>query len=93
MSAAAALSVQATACPAWCTSEADGGFGIHAGEVHEVGDLTLCLSQAPGEAAPTIGLNDDMDQELILSLDEAEQLGRVLLQLVRNARKAACRAA
>jgi len=92
MSAAAALSVQATACPAWCT-DTDGAYGLHLGEVHEVGQLALCLSQNPGDTAPTIGLSDDMDQELSLSLQAAEQLGNILLQLARAGRKAACRAA
>ena len=91
MSATAALSTRT--CPAWCSSEADGIIGIHMGEVHSVGDLVLSLAQAPGEAAPTIGLNDDMDQEVTLTLDEAEQLGTILLQLARSGRKTACRAA
>jgi hypothetical protein len=80
MSAAAALSVQATACPAWCT-DTDGAYGLHLGEVREVGDLVLCLSQDPGQAAPTIGLNDDQDHEMTLTLAEAERFGTMLLQL------------
>jgi len=88
MSAAAALSAPAQTCPAWCTSEADDTYGMHLGEVHEVGDLTLCLAQAPGET-PTIELNDGMDQEFTLSLYEAEQLGGRLVQLAREGRRAA----
>lgn len=91
MSAAATISNRT--CPAWCTSEADEGYGLHLGEVHEAGDLALSLAQAPGEAAPTIGLNDDLDQELTLSLGEAEQLGTLLLQLARQGQRTAVRAA
>ena len=91
MSAAATL--PARTCPAWCTSDSDDSYGMHLGEVHEVGDLGLCLVQAPGEAAPMIDLNDDMDQELALTLDEAERLGTLLLQFARSGRRTACRAA
>lgn len=91
----AALQVPAQTCPAWCTPDGHDftGTGMHFGDVHEAGDLTLCLAQAPGEATPTIGLNDDMDQELTLSLDEAERLGTLLLQLARQGRTTAARAA
>ena len=92
MSAASILQARTSTCPAWCTSEADDTYGMHLGEVHEVGDLTLCLAQAPGET-PTIELNDGMDQELTLTLFEAEQLGQRLIQLAREGRQAATRAA
>ncbi len=91
MSATAAV-LPVRSCPAWCTSEADEGFGMHLGEVHEIGDLTLSLAQAPGEA-PAIGVSDDFDQELSLSIEEAEQLAITLLQLARDARQARCMAA
>lgn len=87
-----ATSAPARSCPAWCTTEADEGFGMHYSEVHEAGDLMVSLVQAPGETAPTIGLNDSFDQEFTLTVDEAEQLAIVLLQLARDARQARCRA-
>jgi hypothetical protein len=89
---ATAAPAQTTTCPAWCT-DTEGVYGLHLGEVHEVGELALCLSQDSGEAAPTIGLNDNLDQELTLTLEEAEQLGKLLLQLARTGRKAAFQAA
>jgi hypothetical protein len=53
----------------------------------------LCLTQAPGEATPTVGLNDNLDQEPTLTLEQAEQLGTLLLQLARQSRQTAVRAA
>jgi hypothetical protein len=73
-------------CPAWCDGEADKIIGLCMGEVHSAGDLTVSLAQAPGELAPVIEMNDDLDQELSLTLGEAEQLGTLLLGLVRLAR-------
>lgn len=74
MSTTAALQTRTQTCPAWCTAETDGAYGMHLGEVHEVGGLTLCLAQAPGEATPTIGISDDMDQEFCLSRWYAQDL-------------------
>jgi hypothetical protein len=88
MSATSALQARTSTCPDWCTSQDDGTYGMHLGEVHEAGNLMLCLTQAPGEA-PMIGLNDDLDQEFSISLYEAEQLGGRLLQLAREGRQAA----
>jgi len=93
MSATAALPARTQTCPSWCTTEADGAYGMHLGKVHEAGELTLCLTQAPGETTPTIGVSDDTDQEFCLSLYEAEQLGGRLVQLAREGRQAAIWAA
>jgi hypothetical protein len=87
MSTTSALQAQTSTCPTWCT-DTDGVYGLHFGEVHEVGPLALCLTQAPGEA-PMIGLNDDTDQEFSISLYEAEQLGQRLVQIAREGRQAA----
>jgi hypothetical protein len=93
MSAAAALSVETT-CPAWCTREADiHSHGLHMGELHEVGDLALSLDQYTGQETAAIGAVYDGDIELNFTLEQAEQLGNILLQLARAGRKAACRAA
>jgi hypothetical protein len=92
MSATAVLPAQTQTCPAWCT-DTDGAYGLHLGEVGEVGEVTLCLAQAPGETSPTIGLSDGIDQEFTLSLYEAEQLGQLLVQIAREGRQAAIWAA
>ena len=89
MSATSTLQARTSTCPAWCSSEVDDTYGMHLGEVHEVGDLTLCLTQAPGEATPTVSLSDDMDHEFSISLYEAEQLGHRLVQIAREGRQAA----
>ena len=93
MSATAALSVQTT-CPAWCTREADvHDHGLHMGELHEIGDLALSLDQYTQQEAPAIGAVYDGDIELSFTLEQAERLGNLLLQLARNGRRTACRAA
>lgn len=87
MSATALTAKSAQTCPAWCQHEADGDK-LHQSEVHEVGEVMLSLHQYFGEKLPMIGICDWSDQELSLSLDEAERAGTILLQLVRAARKA-----
>ena len=84
MCATAALQARIRTCPAWCTTEADGVIGLHMGLIHEVGDLAVSLVQAPGEATPTIGMNNDQDEEMTLTLDEAERFGTMLLQLSQD---------
>lgn len=89
MSATALAAKPAQTCPAWCQHEADeDGASLHMSEVHEVTDVLLHLSQEFNDLVPTIGLTDSYDQELYFTVDEAERVGTILLQLVRAARKA-----
>jgi len=59
------------------------------GELHQVGDLALSLDQHTGQEAAAIGAVYDGDIELSFTLEQAERLGQILLQLARSGRKAA----
>lgn len=94
MSAAILAVKSAQTCPAWCQHEAEGdGAGLHMSEVHEVGDVLLHLSQDFTDQAPKIGVTDCYDQELYFTVDEAERVGTILLELARTARRTARRVA
>jgi hypothetical protein len=89
MSATSLAAKPAQTCPTWCQHEADeNSANLHMSEVHEVRDVLLHLSQQFNDRMPTIGLTDSYDQELYFTVDEAERVGTILLQLVRAARKA-----
>lgn len=79
----------AQTCPAWCQHEAEGdGADLHMSEVHEVTGVLLHLSQHFTHQVPKIGMNDCYDQELYFTVNEAERVGTILLNLVRAARNA-----
>jgi hypothetical protein len=99
MTALAAMPAQDTSdCPAWCEHEAEAeDAGLHQASDELLRDdgteLLMILSQEAGEE-PTIGLvHWGPDQEVYMTLQEAEKVGAILLQLARAARLAARRAA
>jgi hypothetical protein len=91
---AAVLSAKPTqSCPAWCHHEADDEGGLHLSEVSEVGEVLLHLSQYSGDQALKIGMTQGFDQELYFTVDEAERIGTILLELARGACTPAARRA
>ena len=95
MSASAAVlsAKQTQSCPAWCQHEAGDDDGLHLSEVSEVGEVLLQLSQDSGDQAPKIGMTQGFDQELYFTVDEAQRIGTILLELARAARTPAARRA
>ena len=89
MSAAVLSAKPAQSCPAWCQHEADETGSLHLSEVYEVRDVLLHLTQHFSDQAPKIGVTDSYDQELYFTVDEAERVGTILLELVRAARETA----
>jgi hypothetical protein len=91
MSAAVLSAKQTQSCPAWCHHEADDDDGLHLSEVSEVGEVLLHLSQDSGDQAPKIGMTQGFDQELYFTVDEAQRIGTILLELAQAARTQAAR--
>jgi hypothetical protein len=89
MSAAVLSAQQTQYCPAWCDHEADELAGLHMSEVGEVGEFLLHLSQQFTDQVPTIGMTQGFERELYFTVDDAERIGTILLELVRAARTSA----